>query len=44
VRRQRAKAAPQTPKNSEVAAARGHAAEVFFRLPCALGRGAMNRR
>jgi hypothetical protein len=44
VRRQRARSASQTPKNSEDAAARGHAAEVFFRLPCAPGQGAMNHR
>jgi hypothetical protein len=43
-RRQRAQAASQTPKNSEVAAARGHAAEGFFRLLCAPGLGAMKRR
>jgi hypothetical protein len=43
-RRQRAQSVPQAPKKAEVAAARGHAAKVFFRLPCAPGRGAMNGR
>ena len=32
-RRQRAKSAPQTPNEPEVAPARGHAAEIFIRLP-----------
>jgi hypothetical protein len=44
LRRQRAKSVPQAPKNAEVAAARGHAAEFFFDYPCAPGRGATNGR
>ncbi len=44
LRRQRARSASQPPKNSADTAARGHAAEVFFRLLCAPGPGAMNHR
>jgi hypothetical protein len=44
VRRQRVQSVPQPPKNTEVAAARGHAAKVFFDYPCAPGRDATNRR
>ena len=44
VRRQRAKSVPQALKNVEVAAARGHAAEIFFDCPYAPGRGATNGR
>jgi hypothetical protein len=44
LRRQRAKSVPQAQKNAEVAAARGHAAEIFFDYPCAPGRGATNGR
>jgi hypothetical protein len=44
LRRQRAQSEPQAPKNAEVAAARGHAAKIFFDYPCAPGRGATNRR
>jgi hypothetical protein len=38
LRRQRAKAESQTPKPAEVAAARGHAAEIFFSIFCVPGR------
>jgi len=44
VRRQRTKSVPQAQKDTEVAAARGHAAEFFFDYPCAPGRGATNGR
>jgi hypothetical protein len=43
-RRERVKSVPQVDQNSEVAAARGHAAEDFFRFPCAIGRAATSRR
>ena len=42
-RRQRVKAASQTIQQPEVTPARGHAAETFFPLPCAIGRAAMSR-
>jgi hypothetical protein len=41
-RRQRAKVAPKTVENPEVAAARGHAAEIFFCSPYAIGQAATN--
>ena len=44
VRRQRAQSATQAVKIPQVAAARGHAAKVFFQILCATGRGAMTRR
>ena len=44
LRRQHAQSVPQAPKTEEVAAARGHAAEIFFDYPCAPGRGATKRR
>jgi hypothetical protein len=44
LRRQRAKAASQALKPAKVAAARGHAAEFFFRLFCVRGPGARNGR
>ncbi len=43
-RRQRAKSASQPMKSPQVAAARGHAAKVFFQILCATGRDAMTRR
>jgi hypothetical protein len=42
-RRQRAKVAPKTVENPEVAPARGHAAKPFFLLPYAIGRAATYR-
>ena len=39
-RRQRAKSTSQTVENPEVTPARGHAAEIFFRLRYAIGRAA----
>ncbi len=42
-RRRRAKSAPQAAQNPQLAEARGHAAEIFFRCRCVTGRGAMNR-
>jgi hypothetical protein len=44
LRRQSAKSLPQASKNSAVAAARGHAAKIFFDYRCAPGRGARKRR
>jgi hypothetical protein len=44
LRRQRAQAMPQAPKHAAVAAARGHAAKIFFDCPCVPGRGATNSR
>ncbi len=44
VRRQRAKSVPQAPKDAEVAAARGHAAKIFFASLCAPGQGVTNGR
>ena len=41
-RRQRAKVAPKAVENPEVAAARGHAAEIFFCSPYAIGQAATN--
>ena len=41
-RRQRAKVAPKAIENPEVAPARGHAAENFFRSPYAIGQAATN--
>lgn len=43
-RREGAKSSPQTASHGEFAAARGHAAEKFFRSPCVAGRAAMNPR
>jgi hypothetical protein len=43
-RRERANSSPQTAGQGEVAAARGHAAEFFFRYPCAAAPAAMNPR
>lgn len=43
-RRQRVKSVAQVDQNPDVAAARGHAAEVFFRFRCAIGRAATSRR
>lgn len=40
-RREHAKSSPQTAGHGEFAAARGHAAENFFRCPCAAGPAAM---
>jgi hypothetical protein len=44
LRRQRAKSVSQAPKNAEIAAARGHAAIIFFASLYAPGRGATNDR
>ena len=41
-RRQQAKSAPKAVENPEVAPARGHAAEIFFPLPYAIGQAATN--
>lgn len=41
-RRQRVKAASQAVQQPEVTPARGHAAETFFPLPCAIGRAVTN--
>ena len=41
-RRQRAKAASQAVEQLEVTPPRGHAAETFFPLPCAIGRAVTN--
>jgi hypothetical protein len=41
-RRQRAKVAPKAIENPEVAPARGHAAENFFRSPYAIDQAATN--
>jgi hypothetical protein len=41
-RRQRAKVAPKTVENPEVAPARGHAAENFFLSPSVIGQAATN--
>lgn len=43
-RRQRVKSASQVDQQPDVAAARGHAAEVFFRFRCAIGQGVTSRR
>jgi hypothetical protein len=42
LRRQRDKLAPQSSQEPEVAPARGHAAEIFFCFPYAIGQAAMN--
>jgi hypothetical protein len=41
-RRQRAKVAPKAIENPEVAPARGHAAEIFFLSPYAIGQAVTN--
>lgn len=41
-RRERAKLSPQAAGDSEFATARGHAAKIFFRFPCAVGPAATN--
>ena len=41
-RRQRAKATSQAIQQPEVTPPRGHAAETFFPLPCAIGRAVTN--
>jgi hypothetical protein len=41
-RRRRAKTTPKAVENPEVAPARGHAAENFFRSPYVIGRAATN--
>jgi len=41
-RREQAKSASQAVEHPEVASPRGHAAEIFFQLPCAIGRVVMN--
>jgi hypothetical protein len=43
-RRERSKSSTQAPQAPKVAAARGHAAKIFFACLCAPGRGATNGR